>query len=43
MFLLLRDLCLLIRNEEETQLPLNKVENPVNEDDVLDLSKLYDI
>ena len=39
-FLLLRDLCLLIRNEEETQLPLNKVENPVNEEDVLDLSKL---
>ena len=42
-FLLLRDLCLLIRNEEETQLPLNKVENPVNEEDVLDLSKLWNI
>eukprot|EP00794_Sanderia_malayensis_P009382 gene9382-10370_t len=37
-FLLLRDLCLLIRNEREIYLPLNKIENPVNQDDVLDLN-----
>lgn len=37
-FLLLRDLCLLIRNQPEDNLPLNKIENPVCQEDVLDLN-----
>ena len=43
MFLLMRDLCLTIRNEPESKLPLNKVENPVKEEDVLDLSMSFKV
>ena len=38
MFLLLRDLSLVLRGEEETQLPLSQGESVVQLDQLLDLS-----
>ncbi len=37
-FFLLRDLCLKLTNDTETQLPLTKQEHLVKENDALDLS-----
>lgn len=38
-FLLMRDLCLALLGQSEKRLPLSKIENSVNLEDVLDLSK----
>ena len=39
-FFLLRDLCLFLNNQTETQLPLTKQEYLVKENDALDLSMI---
>lgn len=38
-FLLMRDLCLALLGQSEKRLPLSKIENSVNLEDVLDLSE----